>query len=86
MQLADKPAAIVGMDLPDRHEIIMAFSEAHLAEGTLYDWQRAGVHGEFMKSRCNRRVHGELIKSCGDWSLVQPSTMPPPPVRTKIYW
>ena len=25
-------------------------------------------------------VHGELIKSCGDWSLVQPSTVPPPPV------
>ncbi len=24
--------------------------------------------------------HGELIKSCGDWSLVQPSTVPPPPV------
>ena len=26
------------------------------------------------------RVHGELLKSCGDWSLVQPSTVPPPPV------
>jgi hypothetical protein len=25
-------------------------------------------------------VHGELIKSRGDWSLVQPSTVPPPPV------
>ena len=25
-------------------------------------------------------VHGELIKSCGDWSLVQPSTVLPPPV------
>ena len=31
-------------------------------------------------------VHGELIESCGDWSLVQPSTVFPPPVGIEIYW
>jgi predicted lysophospholipase L1 biosynthesis ABC-type transport system permease subunit len=29
-------------------------------------------------------VHGELIESCSDWSLVQPSTVPPPRVRSEI--
>jgi hypothetical protein len=33
----------------------------------------------------NQRVHGELIGSCGDWSLVQPATVPPPRVRIEIY-
>src|SRR5208282_566657 len=31
-------------------------------------------------------VPGELIKSRGDWSLVQPSTVPPPLVRIERYW
>ncbi len=31
-------------------------------------------------------VHCELIKSCGDWGLVQPSTMLTPPIRIKTYW
>ena len=30
-------------------------------------------------------VHGKLIKSCRDRSLVQPSTVPLPPVQTEIY-
>ena len=33
-----------------------------------------------------KRVHGELIESRGDWSLVQPSTVPPPLVRIETYW
>ena len=31
-------------------------------------------------------VPGELIKSCGDWSLVQPSTVSPPLVGIESYW
>src|ERR1700693_5563922 len=31
-------------------------------------------------------VPGELIESRGDWSLVQPSTVPPPLVRIERYW
>ena len=31
-------------------------------------------------------VPGELIESRGDWSLVQPSTVPPPVVRIERYW
>src|SRR5450432_4064934 len=32
------------------------------------------------------RVPGELKESRGDWSLVQPSTVPPPLVRIERYW
>jgi hypothetical protein len=32
-----------------------------------------------------RLVHGELIRSCGDWRLVQPSTVLPPSVRIEIH-
>jgi hypothetical protein len=40
------------------------------------------------ESGCTRSqaVHGELIKSCGDWSLVQASTVAPPCVRIEIQW
>jgi hypothetical protein len=31
-------------------------------------------------------VPGELIESRGDWSLVQPSTVPPPLVRIERFW
>ena len=31
-------------------------------------------------------VYGELIRSCGEWSLVQPSTVLAPPVRIETYW
>ena len=30
-------------------------------------------------------IDGELLESRGDWSLVQPSTVPPPPVRIETY-
>ena len=32
--------------------------------------------------RCPWRIH----KSCGDWSLIQPSTMSAPPVGFEIDW
>jgi hypothetical protein len=31
-------------------------------------------------------VTGELIKSRGDWCLIQPATVPPPLVRIERYW
>ena len=34
----------------------------------------------------NHPVHGELIGSSGYRSLVQASTVPPPPVRTETSW
>jgi hypothetical protein len=30
-------------------------------------------------------VPGEFLESRGDWSLVQPSTVPPPPVRIETH-
>jgi transposase len=49
----------------------------------LFELKQAVDAYDFIQNQiaeCDQRVPGELIKSCGDWSLVQPSTVLPPPV------
>jgi hypothetical protein len=53
----------------------------------LPDTDLKGINGdEFWQAPGQEPVHGELIKSCGDWSLVQPSTIPLPRIRIEIHW
>ena len=44
-----------------------------------------GIH-RWSDSVAVEPVHGEFVRSCGDWSLVQPSTVPPPPICIETYW
>jgi hypothetical protein len=37
-----------------------------------------------LKYAAETGVHGEFLKSCGDWSLIQASTMRLPPIGIKL--
>jgi hypothetical protein len=61
-------------------ERIILFGESSL---------RKAIHeflAHYLLERNHQGVPGELIESRGDWSLVQPSRVPPPLVRIERYW